>query len=423
MNSAWRRWRLPAALSLLINIFALGASGIWFHTDAFQPPRAFSIKRVQLVEIPKIAPVVKPVPPPLKVKIAKLRPDRRVHEAQSKLRQPARATKAGAKRVLRPIRHLKKITPTTPHPQMVEQPTMKDPFQPDVAPSVMLTPPTNAQHVQEIPALPTPPAPVPTPVQIAPVTGTGTSATPSPTPVPSKVTTAVAAPAATAGPPHAGGGGSGTGMSGNGNGGGGVLPFGLGGRGGSSPVWIVYVLDVSPSMVTRIDRARAELFGAMNGLTDQDMFDIFRFGGEVVKMENYMQPPTRETIREAHRFLDVSWQFLNIPSTNLEAALTDALDMFNRDSALTPGHVNQIVVITDGEPNEGESRFDVLEREIHARNIHHVRIDTVGLSGIDPNDPNETPEVQFKATALLKGIAADNEGQCKIVPVGELTPD
>jgi hypothetical protein len=259
---------------------------------------------------------------------------------------------------------------------------------PEVAPSATIVQPgamrtTALSQPQVVSAL--------TPVQIASTTGSG-AATESPS---------GPASAANSGTGQGAAGGDGS-NGGNGTSAGGrSLPFGLANSGGSGSLRIVYVLDVSPSMVSRLDRARQELMDSLKSLSQDDLFDIFVFGGNVDKMEDYLEPATPDDLSEAHRFLSHG----SIPSTDLEEALSEALRM---------DHVNEIVLITDGEPTMGETDPKTLESEIRNRNFNHVSINTIGLVGINPDGSPGS----FDATNLLRTIALDSGGDFKLVPLG-----
>jgi hypothetical protein len=209
------------------------------------------------------------------------------------------------------------------------------------------------------------------------------------------------------------GGGSGDG-SGNGTGvgigsGG---PFGIGGGdggdGGGPPKHIVYVLDVSLSMISRIDRARAELKTALDSLRPTDTFDVETFGGTVTEVEGNLVSATEGKKAEAEAFLAAAPLE---PGTNLDMALQCAFSL---------PEVNIVVLITDGVPTEGQTNFKKLARLIQRRNVNDARIYTIGLVGRNPNDGSDD---SFQASKLLQTIADDSGGEAKLCTVGVIDND
>lgn len=212
------------------------------------------------------------------------------------------------------------------------------------------------------------------------------------------------------------GAGSGTGQGvGNGAGGG---PFGIGSGGtgaGEGSRHIVYVLDLSGSMTSRIDRARQELRDSLASLGSDESFDIITFSDVVHVFDTRLDPVTPANIQRADYFLTT---LLVNGGTNLEGALTYALQIPN---------VNVVFVITDGVPtiDKNGNAIDNIGRYMHGLprrirdlNTSHARIYTIGLVGKDPDGHDES----FEAADLLKQIARDSGGVSKIVAVGVASP-
>ena len=208
------------------------------------------------------------------------------------------------------------------------------------------------------------------------------------------------------------------GSSGAGSGGGGG-PFGIGSGGvgsGEGLRHIVYVLDISGSMTSRIDRARQELREAMAGLVRGESFDIVTFSDRSHAFDSQLDPATPEMVSRASYFLST----LQIGGgTNLDSAMRTALAM--------PG-VNVVVLITDGDPTqdgndaimpEDEAKYFVtFTRRMREINTNHARIYTIGLVGVNPSGK----DVSFEATRLLQQLARDSGGVSKIVPLGTADP-
>jgi hypothetical protein len=204
--------------------------------------------------------------------------------------------------------------------------------------------------------------------------------------------------------------GNGTGSgAGTGNGVGSGGPFGVGNGGG--PVagirHIVYLLDCSPSMTSRINKACQELRDALNTLQPEETFDIICFSGSDTLYKPELTAATPYALQQANYFL--STISLN-PGTNLERVMNHALSI--------PG-VNVVYLITDGVPTQGEQDFSRLAEKIDLANINHAKIFTVGLVGVNPDGSNDS----FAASKLLTTIADQSGGQSKIVPCGTASPD
>lgn len=245
-------------------------------------------------------------------------------------------------------------------------------------------------------------------------------------PAPMTLTPVLAkAPPALPAPPSGGAGGQGAGQgdkqgrgqgesSGSGHGGGGG-PFGIGagGAGGGEGLrHIVYVLDISGSMTSRIDRARQELRDAMAGLVPGESFDIVTFSDHSHVFDNQLDPATPDMVARASYFLST----LQIGGgTNLDDAMRTALAMPS---------ANVVVLITDGDPTqdgndaimpEDEDRyFGIFTRRMQEINTHHARIYTIGLVGKDPSGVDKT----FVGTRLLQQLSRDSGGVSKIVSLG-----
>ncbi len=197
--------------------------------------------------------------------------------------------------------------------------------------------------------------------------------------------------------------------AGIGSGGNGKEPFGLGGGGhgnGEGPRHIVYVLDVSGSMISRIARAERELREALAGMGPGESFDIIAFSDDTQPFDTKLDPATSENVAQANHFL-ASLRVLQ--GTNFEMALRQAFAL--------PG-VNVVFIITDGMPSVGETNTDKLLRLTRHLNRDHARIYTVGLVGKDPAGEGDP----FEAADFLRQMSRDSGGESKIVTLGDRTP-
>jgi len=185
-------------------------------------------------------------------------------------------------------------------------------------------------------------------------------------------------------------------------------PFGIGDGLAASGVTrhIVYVLDTSGSMKSRIDRARDELMGALRGLRPGETFNIVTFSGGSRLFDPDMAEATPGSLRRASAFLG---ELEANGDTDLEDAVVRALML--RD-------VNEVVILTDGVPTLGETDPEKLASALRRFNTRHARISTIGLVGRDLNGKDES----FEAAQLLQQIATDSGGTSKLATVGVASP-
>ena len=159
-------------------------------------------------------------------------------------------------------------------------------------------------------------------------------------------------------------------------------------------------------MTSRIDRAETELRRALHGLRPGETFNIVAFSSEVHSFDTGMAPATPDAVRQASDYLST----LQVDGgTNLEAAMIRALTR--------PG-VNEVVLLTDGVPTEGETDFGALAREVRQLNSNHARISAVGMVGKNPDGTDDS----FEAAHLLQQIARDSGGVAEVVTVGVASP-
>lgn len=212
--------------------------------------------------------------------------------------------------------------------------------------------------------------------------------------------------------------GTGSGQSPGAGAGGDGGPFGIGGGGtggGEGPRHIVYVLDTSGSMTSRIDRARQEIRDALGGLAPGESFDIVTFSNDAQAFDDRLDPATPRMIAHASHFLST---LRPDGGTNLRSAM---------ERALSISGVNVVVLVTDGDPTidseddfteDTDRYFKALTRRVRALNVSHARIFTIGLVGKDPEGRDRT----FEGTRLLRQISADSGGTSKIVSLGVASP-
>ncbi|MDQ2686497.1 MAG: VWA domain-containing protein [Armatimonadota bacterium] len=408
-----RRWYWAVALSVVLNTACLGLVG-WLWVPRPERPPAEAMRTVRVA-------VWKPAPPPaplvVKPKVVK-RPTVKPKPPKRQVKPPI--VKSKPRPVVKPKTLPRKATLAAPsrHPRNTNpKPGPPGGSSHGGAPSV-------APQMASVTTQTAAPSPANTPAptaQMAHSNPNGTIAMPKSAPgnAPFAEPTLPDIPApggggkgksAGVGEGNGSGGragqgnGSGTGNgTGSGSGGG---PFGMGTGSGEGPRHIVYVLDISGSMTSRIDRAREELRASLAGLQPGESFNIITFSDDVHAFDRRLDPATPAMVRRASDFLDT----LQVTGgTNLDDALARALTMRG---------VNVVFVMTDGVPTEGETNFRKIARNARALNGNHARIYTVGLVGKNPDGTDDS----FEAADLLKQISRDSGGVSKIVPLGVAMP-
>jgi hypothetical protein len=404
------RWYLP--LSALVTMLGLGLLGRMLEprpehdpTAALHPMRVAIMPTPPPPKKPVVVPHVAPKPvkkiPPRPVIVKHPIPHVTHRHIVPPLVHPRRATLRRASPRPNPLRA---AHPAAPGGASSAAPVMASP----------VTPPTVAppKSATRIPVVTTSSSQVTVPLVPPSTIDTPTIPALPPAPVDSggRGTSAGQGTDSGVGQGHGSGEGAGTGTGGG--------PFGIGSGGtgtGEGPRHVVYVLDLSGSMTSRIDRAREELRNSMADLQPGETFDIITFSDEVHFFDYSMDPASPFMIQRADYYLTT----LQVRGgTNLEGALTAALRMKD---------VNVIYLITDGVPTEDMNGLDIpdpdrymrrLPRAIREHNINNARIYTIGLVGKDPDGRDES----FAAAGMLAQIAHDSGGVSKVVPLGVPAP-
>ena len=389
-----RRLQLSVFASLLINAAALLALS-WFWRWEPVPATVYP-PHIKLIHI-ALRPAPPPPLPPPPVPVAKPAPQPVPKPHHAKPKPLPKHRRPGAK--------VKTSSPAPPAQLAGGSDAGAS------APPAPAAPPVHVE-AQQKPAplmihnspLPLPPLPTPsfTPGVIAAL------------PVPKPALTAQAghgaAGADTAGQGHGAGAGSGTGSGiGAGSSPDAGEPFGVGRglAGDGGPRHVVYVLDISGSMTSRIKRADSELRKAMAGLRPDETFDIVAFNNEVYTFDTELAPATPSMVRRASEFLDT---LIVNDGTNTQAGMRAALSIPD---------VNEVVLLTDGMPGQGITDTNSLTDYIRHVNRNHARISCVGMVGTDQDGVDRT----FEGTTLLQRIAHDSGGACEIIPLGYKTND
>ncbi|XP_069328149.1 inter-alpha-trypsin inhibitor heavy chain H4 [Eulemur rufifrons] len=121
------------------------------------------------------------------------------------------------------------------------------------------------------------------------------------------------------------------------------------------PKNVVFVIDKSGSMSGRkIQQTREALIKILDDLSSKDQFNLIVFSGRAAQWKPALVPASVENVNEARSFASDIQAF---GGTNINDAMQMAvqlLDSSNRDELLPSGSVSLIILLTDGDPTEGE---------------------------------------------------------------------
>ena len=143
------------------------------------------------------------------------------------------------------------------------------------------------------------------------------------------------------------------------------------------PKTVVFVLDRSGSMQgDKIKQARGALKYVLNNLREGDTFNIIAYDDRVEAYKPELQRSSRESREDAIRFVE---NLFPGGSTNIDGALTAALEMIRDDSR--PAYV---LFLTDGLPTAGEQSEPKIADHAKMANGSDARIFAFGV-GYDVN--------------------------------------
>jgi Ca-activated chloride channel family protein len=141
---------------------------------------------------------------------------------------------------------------------------------------------------------------------------------------------------------------------------------------------MVFVLDTSGSMRgKRMEQARNALKYCLGQLAPQDRFAIMNFATTVNKYTERLLPANSDEIKRARKWVD---DLEATGGTAIDDALGAALGMRPGDDT----RPFTVVFFTDGQPTIGETRPEVILKNVATRNTASTRIFTFGV-GDDVN--------------------------------------
>jgi len=169
---------------------------------------------------------------------------------------------------------------------------------------------------------------------------------------------------------------------------------------------VVYLLDLSTSMLRgrckKLSLAVKALKDSLDMLQSADKFNIITFDHSANVYYPKMRRANKRNIRNAYFYLDslvvVYTQNPTKPrGTNISLGLKEALNL----------PVSTIVIISDGKADKGITDTRELITFVKARNYRDSRILTIGLG----------KGKQFKGVPLLRELAAQNDGEMRLIDI------
>ena len=168
---------------------------------------------------------------------------------------------------------------------------------------------------------------------------------------------------------------------------------------------LVFLVDSSGSMEgEKMQQAKDALRGVIEGLAEQDRFTVVDFDGAIRTFEPQIRLADEEFVRDAVGYVDVDVQAGG--ATNISGALQAGFDALGYD----PERPRYIVLLTDGQPTEGETETDSILEIVHLRNEVDARVFAFGI-GYDVN------------TVLLDRLALDTAGDAIYIRPGSSVVD
>ncbi|XP_050014099.1 inter-alpha-trypsin inhibitor heavy chain H4 [Alexandromys fortis] len=131
------------------------------------------------------------------------------------------------------------------------------------------------------------------------------------------------------------------------------------------PKNVIFVIDKSGSMLGRkIQQTREALIKILNDLSPKDQFNLIVFNGKETQWRPSLVKASEENVKEATGYASKieadGW-------TNINDAVLSAvelLDASNRAEKLPPDSVSLIILLTDGEPTQGETNPTTIQKNV-----------------------------------------------------------
>ncbi|XP_074139624.1 inter-alpha-trypsin inhibitor heavy chain H4-like isoform X2 [Sminthopsis crassicaudata] len=133
------------------------------------------------------------------------------------------------------------------------------------------------------------------------------------------------------------------------------------------PKNVVFVIDKSGSMSgQKMKQTRKALVKILGDLKPEDQFNLVIFDGLVTQWRPTLLQALPENVEEAKKFAS---HILAMDATNINDAVLMAVNMLdesNRKERLPAGSVSMVILLTDGDPTEGETDPQKIQENVKA---------------------------------------------------------
>ncbi|XP_053455203.1 inter-alpha-trypsin inhibitor heavy chain H4 isoform X2 [Nycticebus coucang] len=131
------------------------------------------------------------------------------------------------------------------------------------------------------------------------------------------------------------------------------------------PKNVVFVIDKSGSMSGRkIQQTREALIKILDDLSPKDQFNLIVFNGKITQWKPSLVPASVNNLNEARSF---AAGIQARGGTNINDAMLMAVELLessNKDELLPEGSITLIILLTDGDPTEGETNPAEIQRNV-----------------------------------------------------------
>ncbi|XP_047502543.1 inter-alpha-trypsin inhibitor heavy chain H5-like isoform X1 [Penaeus chinensis] len=158
------------------------------------------------------------------------------------------------------------------------------------------------------------------------------------------------------------------------------------------PTHTVFVLDISGSMYDfgKLDQLKLAMESILHSMKPEDSFEVLVFSTRVTSLGVFTANP-----KDVERGVTKIKRLHAMGGTNFNEALLKAILEMNNFNETTAA--KQVVFLTDGKPNLGETKSDLLRRNVREANIHNYPIFSLAFGG----------DADMR---LLRQVSTDNRG-------------
>ncbi|XP_063839820.1 inter-alpha-trypsin inhibitor heavy chain H5-like isoform X2 [Scylla paramamosain] len=159
------------------------------------------------------------------------------------------------------------------------------------------------------------------------------------------------------------------------------------------PAHTVFALDVSGSMSDhgKLDQLKEAIIAIIRRMPQEDSFEVLVFSTRVKSLGVYQALPD-----QVEQGVAKIQALRALGGTNINDALLQAVTGANTHNS-THAPARQVVFLTDGKPNIGETNPEQLRRNVREANHHQLPVFSLALG-------------QDADVRLLRQVSADNEG-------------